>query len=69
MDPNYNPMIYLVDKARENGVITGSHAGPPNIIRLMPPLIIKKEDIDEGLNLLEKTIKQTMNKFDLPKTR
>ncbi len=69
MDPNCNPMIYLVDKARENGVITGSHAGPPNIIRLMPPLIIKKEDIDEGLNLLEKTIKQTMNKFDLPKTR
>ncbi|MBA7641461.1 hypothetical protein ES703_49140 [subsurface metagenome] len=37
------------------------------IIRMMPYLIITKEQVDEGLKLLEETIEETAKKFDLPK--
>ena len=68
-DPDHNPMVYLVDKqAKENGLIIGRSVNPAsNIIRMLPSLIITKEQMDEGLRLLEKTIEQTMKKFGLPK--
>jgi acetylornithine/N-succinyldiaminopimelate aminotransferase len=29
-----------------------------NVIRLLPPLIVTKKEIDEGINILEKTAKE-----------
>ena len=29
-----------------------------NVIRILPPLNIKKEEIDEGINIINKTLKQ-----------
>ena len=66
-DPAHNPVLYLLDKAKDNGLILGAHAGPANIVRMMPSLIIEKEQIDEGLRLLETSIEQMMQKFNLPK--
>ena len=37
------------------------------IVRMMPYLIITKEQFDEGLKLLEETIAETCKKFDPPK--
>jgi len=65
-DPEKNPMVYLTDKAKEKGLIFGSSPGT-GIIRMMPYLIITKEQVDEGLKLLEETIEETSKKFDLPK--
>jgi 4-aminobutyrate aminotransferase-like enzyme len=65
-DPEKNPMVYLTDKAKEKGLIFGSSPGT-GIIRMMPYLIITKEQVDEGLKLLEETIEETAKKFDLPK--
>jgi taurine--2-oxoglutarate transaminase len=66
LDPNINPMVYLTDKAKEKGLIIGSSPGT-GIIRMMPYLIITKEQVDEGLKILEETIKDTAKRFDLPK--
>jgi len=65
-DPERNPMVYLTDKAKEKGLIFGSSPGT-GIVRMMPYLIITKEQVDEGLKLLEETIEETAKKFDLPK--
>jgi taurine--2-oxoglutarate transaminase len=65
-DPNFNPIVYLADKAKENGLIIGSSPGT-GILRMMPYLIITKEQVDDGLKILEQTIAETAKKFDLPK--
>lgn len=65
-DPAHNPMVYLSDKAKENGLIVSSSPGT-GIIRMMPYLIITKEQVDEGLKMLEQTIGDMAKKFDLPK--
>lgn len=63
-DPDKNPMQYLSEKTKENGLIIGSSPGT-GIIRMMPYLIITKDQIDEGLVILEKTLQETVDKFDL----
>jgi taurine--2-oxoglutarate transaminase len=65
-DPEYSPIVYLRDKAKEKGLIFGSSPGT-GIIRMMPYLIITEEQVDEGLKLLEESIEETCGKFDLPK--
>jgi 4-aminobutyrate aminotransferase-like enzyme len=65
-DPEHNPMVYLNDKAKEKGLIFGSSPGT-GILRMMPYLIITKEQVDEGLKLLEEVISETCEKFDYPK--
>jgi taurine--2-oxoglutarate transaminase len=66
--PEHNPMLYLTDTARENGLIIGATPGT-GIIRMLPSFIITKEEVDEGLKLLESTLVATMKKFDLPKKK
>ncbi|MGD2201341.1 MAG: aspartate aminotransferase family protein [Candidatus Bathyarchaeota archaeon] len=65
-DPEHNPMVYLSDLAKEKGLIIGSSPGT-GILRMMPYLIITREQVDEGLKLLEETIEETCKKFDYPK--
>jgi acetylornithine/succinyldiaminopimelate/putrescine aminotransferase len=48
------PASGIVNRCREAGVLVIS-AGPMNI-RLAPPLIIREEEIDEGLSVLEAAI-------------
>jgi taurine--2-oxoglutarate transaminase len=64
--PEKNPMTYLGDLAKEKGLILGMSPGT-SILRLMPSLIITKEQIDEGLKILEETIADMAKKFGLPK--
>ncbi len=63
-DPDKNPMQYFTDKVKENGLVLGSSWGT-SILRMMPALIITKEQIDEGLGILEQTLNETVKKFDL----
>ena len=66
LDPEFNPIVYLSDKAREKGLIMGSSPGT-GILRMMPTLVITKEQVDEGLEILENVIVETAKKFNLPK--
>ncbi|MFP3951465.1 MAG: aspartate aminotransferase family protein [Candidatus Bathyarchaeia archaeon] len=63
-DPDKNPMQYLSNKAKEEGLIIGSSPGT-GIIRMMPYLIITKDQIDDGLRILENTIEEMTKKFDI----
>ncbi|MCW4050262.1 MAG: aspartate aminotransferase family protein [Candidatus Bathyarchaeota archaeon] len=63
-DPEKNPMQYFTDKIKENGLILGSSWGT-SILRMMPALVITKDQVDEGLQVLEQTLTETMIKFDL----
>lgn len=44
----------IVDKCREEGVLINCTAG--NVIRLTPPLVIKKEQIDKVVEVLDKVL-------------
>jgi len=66
LDPAKNPMVYLADLAKEKGLMLGTSPGT-GILRMMPSLIITKEQVDEGLKILEDTIAETVKKFSLPK--
>jgi acetylornithine/N-succinyldiaminopimelate aminotransferase len=44
----------FVDKARKNGLLIVKAA--ENVVRLLPPLIISKEQIDHGLKILKTTL-------------
>jgi taurine--2-oxoglutarate transaminase len=61
-----NPVVFLSDLAKEKGLILGTSPGT-GILRMMPSLIITKEQVDEGLRILEETIAETSKKFGLPK--
>ncbi len=50
------PCSRIVEKALENGLVINCTAG--NILRFTPPLIISKEEIDEGIEILQKTLKE-----------
>ena len=63
-DPEKNPMQFFSNKVKENGLILGASWGT-SILRMMPYLIITKEQVDEGLTLLENTLKETTEKFNL----
>jgi len=63
-DPEKNPMQYFTDKVKKNGLILSSSWGT-SILRMMPALIITEEQVDEGLNILENTLEETIKKFDL----
>ena len=49
------PVADIVKKAMENGLLLVG-AGP-NVIRFVPPLTIKKEEIDIAMEILSKYIR------------
>ncbi len=63
-DPEKNPMQYFTGKSKENGLVLGT-SWNTSILRMMPALIITKEQIDEGLKVLEHTLNETVKKFGL----
>jgi taurine--2-oxoglutarate transaminase len=63
-DPDKNPMQYFTGRSKENGLVLGT-SWNTSILRMMPALIITKEQIDEGLRLLEQTLEETVKKFGL----
>ena len=46
----------FVDKLREQGLLTAPAAD--NIVRLLPPLTITKEDVDEAIKIIKSVNKQ-----------
>ncbi|HHG75047.1 MAG TPA: aminotransferase class III-fold pyridoxal phosphate-dependent enzyme, partial [Persephonella sp.] len=46
----------LAKRCLENGLIVGTAGG--NTLRLVPPLIITKSQIDEGIEILSEVVKQ-----------
>ena len=63
-DPEKNPMQYFTGRSKENGLVLGT-SWNTSILRMMPALIITKEQIDEGLQILEQTLNETIKKFGL----
>lgn len=49
------PVADLVTICKEHGLLVLS-AGP-NVLRLLPPLNISKEELEQGMNILNKSIK------------
>jgi acetylornithine/N-succinyldiaminopimelate aminotransferase len=48
--------VAVVAEALSNGLVTLSAGG--NVLRLLPPLVMTKEDIDEGISILDATLKE-----------
>ncbi|MGM7701624.1 aspartate aminotransferase family protein [Pseudalkalibacillus sp. Hm43] len=61
MDPQtYKPsgdaLLRILDLALENGVLYYLCGNEGNVIRMVPPLIVTKEQIDDGLRMLDEAI-------------
>lgn len=50
------PVGDVISKAMESGLIVISAGG--NVLRLVPPLVITKENVDEAVNILEKIFEE-----------
>ena len=46
------------DYCRENGLLIGSGGVKGCVIRLQPPLVISKEEIDSAVEILENSMKK-----------
>lgn len=70
-DPEKNPMMYLRNYIKDRNLMMGvvPGAGRPQIFRMMPPLIITKEQADEGLKIIEDGLVEMSKKFDLPRKK
>ena len=64
MDPEKNPMQYFAKKLKLNGLLIGS-SWNTSILRMMPALVITRDEVDEGLGILEATLEETTRKFHL----
>ncbi len=64
MDPEKNPMRYFMGRVKENGLLLGS-SWNTSILRMMPALVITEDQVEEGLGVLERTLKETVEKFHL----
>ena len=48
--------VLVCDKARKKGLLIV--AASNNVVRLLPPLKVKKKEIDIALSILDKTLKE-----------
>jgi taurine---2-oxoglutarate transaminase len=58
LKPGMNPKMELAKRIFELGMIAMA-ANPSNSIALAPPLIINKDEIDEGISILDEALKVT----------
>ncbi|TMW70720.1 aspartate aminotransferase family protein [Alteribacter natronophilus] len=54
--PDGDAMFSILDTALENGVLFYFCGNASEVIRMIPPLTVTKEQIDEGLDMLEKAL-------------
>jgi 4-aminobutyrate aminotransferase len=55
-EPDGDALFKILDLALENGVLFYFCGNQSEVIRMIPPLNVTKEQIDEGLNMLEKAL-------------
>ena len=48
----------LMERARDNGLLIGKGGLYGNVIRMAPPMNITKADVDEGIRLLDKSLRE-----------
>jgi 4-aminobutyrate aminotransferase-like enzyme/Ser/Thr protein kinase RdoA (MazF antagonist) len=49
---------YIVNRLRENGVLTGTDGPHHNVLKLRPPLIVSQEDSDFLIHVLDKVLRE-----------
>ena len=53
--PGMNPKLEVAKKLGELGLMAMA-ANPSNVIAMAPPLIITKDEIDEGIAIMDKAL-------------
>jgi 4-aminobutyrate aminotransferase / (S)-3-amino-2-methylpropionate transaminase / 5-aminovalerate transaminase len=66
-EPNKELVQEIIQKAHQNGLIVMSAGLYGNIIRLLTPLVITDEQLQEGLDVLERVIDECCHKNTLQK--
>jgi taurine--2-oxoglutarate transaminase len=59
--PGLNPKLEVAKKLGELGMMAMA-ANPGNVIAMAPPLIITKDEIDEGIAIMDKAL-EVADKF------
>ena len=45
---------------RENGVLISADGPDENVLKIKPPMVIKREDVDHFMNVFEKVFKELL---------
>lgn len=65
-DSNGEGVINILNKSLEKGVLFYLCGNEGEVIRMIPPLTVNKEQIDEGLSLLEASIAEYEAEIQVP---
>lgn len=63
--PDGNAVMKILDYALEQGVLFYLCGNEGEVIRMIPPLTVTKEQIDDGLSKLEKALHQFEKEFKI----
>ncbi len=55
--PNPKAVLRLFEETKKRGLLVGKGGLYGNVIRISPPMVIRKEEIDEGLAILGESLK------------
>ena len=61
-DPAPAETTQLMERARANGLLIGKGGLYGNVIRMAPPMNIGKADVDEGIRMLDKSLREVASK-------
>lgn len=66
-DANVNPVLWLQDRMEFDKHVVIGATPAQGVVRMMPTPAITKEQLGEGLRVLEETVGEMAKKFNLPK--
>lgn len=55
-EPNVEATLEIFEKTKEYGILVGKGGSYGNVLRIKPPMIITKNDVDFALSVLDRSI-------------
>ena len=59
-EPAVTETAKIMEKTKENGFLIGKAGLFGNVLRIAPPLIISKADVDTGIEILDKSFDEVL---------
>ena len=61
-EPNVDATMQIFESTKNYGILVGKGGSYGNVLRIKPPMIINKDDVDFALSVLDRSIWEYSNK-------
>ena len=58
LEPAPREAAYVVNRLRERGILTGTDGSFRNVIKIKPPLVVDRDDIDRFLTIIDRVLQE-----------